>query len=75
MGRNISDLLERVKAMRGVRLRAVFADGGETLVSPRAAIELLQGRPVARFEALGDMRGHGHLLDLLNGLCGGSEDE
>ena len=75
MGKGIDELLERVKAMRGVRLRVVYADGGEALVSPRDAIVLLQGHAVARFEALGDMQGQGHLLDLLNGLCGGSDDE
>ena len=75
MGKGIEKLLERVKAMRGVRLRVVYADGGEALVSPKDAIVLLQGHAVARFEALGDMQGQGYLLDLLNGLCGGSDDE
>lgn len=72
--KDIETLMDRVKGLRGTKLRAVFVDGGEALVSPADAIELLQGPPVLRFEPLGDVRGQGRLLELLNGLCGGPEN-
>ena len=73
--KDIETLVERVKALRGTRLRAVLEDGGEAVVSPADAVTLLQGPPVVRFEPLGDMRGQARLLDLLNGLCGGLDGD
>ncbi len=68
--KRIDDLLGRLHALQGACVRVIYADGGEAVVEPSETILLLQGdRPIVRIEALGDMSGHGHLLELLNALC------
>ncbi len=68
--KRIDDLLNRLQALRGGLVRVFYADGGTVDVEPSEAIPFVMGdRPVVHIEAMGDMSGHGHLLELLNALC------
>ncbi len=68
--KRIDGLLNRLQFLRGGLVRVIYTDGGAVDVEPSDAIPLVMGdRPIARIEALGDMSGHGHLLELPNALC------
>ena len=80
MGRNISDLLERVKAMRGGRVRVTLKDSSIVTCPPADAIPLWKDSLAVKIEPVGDMSGNGHLWELLAGLVeldnsGGAESE
>lgn len=83
MGKGIEELLERVKAMRGGRVRVTLKDGSIVTGPPAVAIPLWKDDLAVKIEPVGDMSGSGLLWELLAGLVekennqnsGGSDHE